>query len=140
MAEYKGADVAVFYNTVDISGQARSVTVNEDAGEPEQIDVTHKGDTERQLLEGFPGSQTTSVEVEILDDDGGDSALLDFNVNAKDTLYVYPEGKTHTYEEITVTNARLISRSESIVYDQAVTISASFYALNSCTRGTYSSA
>ena len=139
MGEYKGADVAVFFNTVDISGQARSVTVNEDAGEPEQIDVTHKGDTERQLLEGFAGSQTTGVEIEILDDDGGDSAFLDFAINAKDTLYVYPQGKTHTYEEITVNNARLISRSEPIVYDQAVTITGSFIALNSCTRGTYSS-
>jgi hypothetical protein len=140
MAEYKGSDLAVFYNTVDISGQARSVTVTQEAGEPEQLDITHKGDTERQLLEGFPGAQRTSVELNILDDDGGDAALLDFAVNSKDTLYVYPQGKTHTYEEILVTNARLISMTEPIKYDQAVEITASFIALNSLSRSTYSSA
>lgn len=138
MAEYKGADLAVFYNSVDISGQARTVTVNEEAGEPEQLDVTHKGDTERQLLEGFAGAQRTSVELGVLDDSAGHS-LLDFDVNSKDTLYVYPRGKTHTYEEITVENARMISRTEPIVYDQAVEITTNFLALNSCTRGTYSS-
>lgn len=140
MAEYKGNNLAVYYNTVDISGQARSVTINEEAGEPEQLDVTHKGDTERQLLEGFPGAQRTTVELAILDDDGGDSALLEFEINAKDTLYVYPEGQTHTYQEIVIQNARLISRSEPIQYDQPVEITANFVALNSCTRGTYSSA
>jgi hypothetical protein len=140
MAEYKGHNLAVVFNTVDISGQARSVTVNEEAGEPEQLDVTHKGDSERQLLEGFAGAQRTSVEMNILDDDDGDSALLDFAVNAKDTLFVYPEGRTHTYQEIVIQNARLISRAEPIVYDQAVEITANFLALNNCTRGTYSSA
>lgn len=139
MAEYKGNNLAVYYNTVDISGQARTVTVNEEAGEPEQLDVTHKGDTERQLLEGFAGAQRTSVELGILDDSAG-HALLDFEVNSKDTLYVYPRGKTHAYEEIVVENARMISRSEPIVYDQAVELTANFLALNSCTRGTYSSA
>lgn len=139
MAEYKGADLAVFYNSVDISGQARTVTVNEEAGEPEQLDITHKGDTERQLLEGFAGANRTTVELGILDDSAG-HALLDFAINAKDTLYVYPRGKTHTYEEIEIQNARFISRSEPIVYDQAVEITANFIALNSCTRGTYSSA
>jgi hypothetical protein len=140
MAEYKGSELEVYFNTVDISGQARSVTITEDAGEPEQLDITHKGDTARQLLEGFAGSLTTSVEMEVLDDAGGDHSLLEFAVNAKDTLYVYPEGKTHTNQEIIVENARLISRSEPIVYDQAVTLTASFIALNSCARGTYSSA
>jgi hypothetical protein len=140
MAEYKGHNLAVVFNTVDISGQARSVTVNEEAGEPEQLDVTHKGDSERQLLEGFAGAQRTSVEMNILDDDDGDSALLEFAVNAKDTLFVYPEGQTHTYQEIVIQNARLISRAEPIVYDQAVEITVNFLALNNCTRGTYSSA
>lgn len=140
MAEYKGNSVVVEYNSLDISGQARTVTVNEVADEPEDIDATHKGDSRRNLIEGFPGSEKTDVEVEILDEAGDASNLMSFEINAKDTLIIYPEGKTHTYPKLTVNNARLINRSQNIVYDDVASITAAFHAKNTVTRGTYSTA
>jgi len=138
--EYSGINLAVYYNTVDISGKARSARVNENAGEPEEVDITHKGDTERQVLETFPGAKKTQVDYGCLDESGDTAALMDFAINAKDTLFIYPQGRTHTYTELTLQNARLIQRQQPIEYDGAVELSAQFSAKNSLTRGTYSSA
>ena len=139
MPEYKGNLVVVEFNTVDISGQARTVTVNEEADEPEEIDVTHKGDSERQTLEGFPGAQKASVEFEALDYDADSVGLMTFANNALDTLNVYPRGKTHGYPKITVNNARLINRVKKIPYDGVAELKAKFSAKNSVTFSTYSS-
>ena len=42
--EYKGSSLQVFFNSVELSGQGRTITVSESPGEPEEIDVTHRGD------------------------------------------------------------------------------------------------
>ena len=139
MAEYSGSLLAVYYNSIDWSGQGRRVRVNENAGEPEEIDVTHKGDSERQLLESYPGGQTTTVDVVVLDESDGAAAALDVAINAKDTLWVFPEGVTHGNEMLTLNNARLISRVRSLEYDGAAEIEATFHAKNSITMSTYSS-
>ena len=138
MAEYSGSLLVVKYNTVDISGQGRRVRVNENAGEPEEIDITHKSDTERQILESYPGSQTTSVDFTCLDESDGAANLLDFAINAKDTLLIYPEGLTAGNEVLTLSNARLISRVRGLEYDGAAEIEATFHAKNSITMSTYS--
>lgn len=138
MAEYTGEDLAVFFNTVDISGQMRTVSVQEAADEAEEIDVTHKGDAARVLLEGFAGAEKTTVEVELLDESGDASAIMDFALNAKDTLYVYPEGRTAGKTELTLENARMNQRTQELVYDDAASVSATFHAKNTITRGTYS--
>ena len=54
MGEFKGDSLAVYYNTVDISLQMQTVTVTEEGAEPPDIDITHKGDTTVQVLEGLP--------------------------------------------------------------------------------------
>jgi len=138
--EYSGKDLQVFFNTVDISGKGRRVVINEMAGEPEEVDITHRGDTERSALETYPGTVKTNVEFSCLDEADGDAALLGFALNAKDTLFAYPRGKMHGYPQITVNNARLIDRSQPVEYDQEVELDASFHAKNSVTRDTYSSA
>ena len=138
--EYKGSSLQVFFNTVELSGQGRTVNVSEAAGEPEEIDITHRGDTERQLLESYPGGQKTTVDTSGLDESTGTAVIYDFAVNAQDTLYVYPEGKTHTYREGELQNARLIDRGLSVPYDGAGEWTAQFHAKNSITWGTYSSA
>lgn len=138
MAEYKGSLLQVYYNTVELSGQGRSVSVNEEAGEPEEVDVTHRGDSSRQVLEGFPGRVATTVEVSGLDEAGGTANIYDFALNAKDTLKVYPEGRTSGERELTVQNARLITRNLDTPFDGAAEWTASFNAKNSVTHGTYS--
>jgi len=112
------------------------VRVNENAGEPEEIDVTHKSDTERQILESYPGAQTCSVDFTGLDISDGAATLLDFAINAKDTLKIYPEGNTAGNELLTLSNARLISRVRGLEYDGAAEIEATFHAKNSITMST----
>ena len=138
--EYKGSSLQVFFNSVELSGQGRTITVSESPGSPEQIDITHRGDTERQLLESYPGAQVTTVDTGGLDESTGTAVIYDFAMNALDTLYVYPEGKTDTYREGVLQNARLIDRGLEVPYDGAVEWSATFEAKNSITWGTYSSA
>ena len=140
MAEFKGNSVAADFNTVDISAQARTINVNETADEPEDIDATHKGDARRNLIEGFPGMEKTDVEINLLDEEGDVSNIMDFEINTKDTLFIYPEGKVHTKPMLTVQNARLINRSQDIIYEDVTAITAAFHAKNTVTRGTYASA
>jgi len=138
--QFTGQLVVVEFNTVDISGTAKTVEITESADEPEEIDKTHKGDTERLTIEGVPGSTATTVTMNLLDEVGGVAALLDFAVNSKDTLVIYPEGKVHTKEMITVQNARLIEIAETIPYDNVVELNANWNAKNTVSRGTYSTA
>jgi len=139
MAEFKGDSLAVYFNSVDISLQMQTVNVNEEGAEPPDIDITHKGDTVQQVLEGLPVAKKTGVEVHLFDSNADNAEIMQFAIQAKDTLYVYPEGRTHTNTELTLNNARLINRTQDIPYDNAVTIDASFHAKNSITRGTYDS-
>lgn len=141
MAEhYDGRDLVAEFGGVDISAYGRSFEITESAEEPEEIDVTHKGDTERQTIEGFPGSQSTDVSYTMIDIYDALTAFGTMAINTKDTLVLYPKGKTNTYPMLTLQNARLIERTHNVVYDEAVELSGSFTATNSLTRGTYSSA
>ena len=140
MAEYKGDSVVVEFNSIDISGQLTRARIAEEGAEPPDIDVTHKGDAVQVVLEGLPAPKKTNVEVEMWDESGDASNLMDFAIQSKDTLIVYPEGKVHTKPKLTVSNARMINRNQEIPYDGAVSLSASFHAKNSITRATYSTA
>lgn len=140
MAEFKGDSLVVEFNTVDISAQMTRVRVAEEGAEPPDIDVTHKGDTTQQVLEGLPSAKKTGVEVELYDEEGDVSALMDFAIQSKDSLLIYPEGKTHTKPLLTLNNARMINRNQEIPFDGAVALDASFHAKNSITRSTYSTA
>ena len=135
--EYKGSSLTVEYNSVTLTGQGRTVTVSEEAGEPEEIDITHRGDTERQVLESFPGRQACTVELGGLDEGAGTAVIYDFAINAKDTLKIYPEGKTNNTRLLTLNNARLIDRNLDVPYDGAAEWGATFHAKNSITLGTY---
>ena len=139
MGEFRGDSLAVYYNTIDISLQMQTCTVTEEGGEPPDIDITHKGDTTVQVLEGLPAAKKTNVSVHLFDSTGDDSEIMDFAIQSIDTLFVYPQGRVHTYPELTLQNARLINRTQEIPYDNAVTIDAEFHAKNSITRGTYDS-
>ncbi len=141
MAEFKGSSLVVEFGALTLSDQARTVSVNEEAGDPEEIDITHRGDSVRTVLEGFPGRVATKVETDGLDEGGGTAKIYDTLMNAVDTLLIYLEGKTAAgvLTKVTVQNARLIARSQETTYDGATSWKASFSAKNSVTWGTYSS-
>jgi len=138
--EYKGSSLQVFFNTVELSGQGRTISVSEAPGEAEEIDITHRGDTERSTLESYPGAQKVTITTGGLDETTGTATIYDFAINAQDTLLVYPEGKTHTYREGVLQNARLMDRGLEVPFDGAAEWTAQFHAKNSITWGTYTSA
>jgi len=90
------------------------------------------------MLEGLPGSVATTATLEGLDEIGGVANIFDLTLNAEDTLLVYPRGKTHSYELLTIQNCRYIGIDQNIAYDDVVGFTASFSAQNTVTRGTYS--
>jgi hypothetical protein len=137
---YDGRSLVVKHNTVDISGTARSVKVTGAAGEPPDVDHTHKGDTTQVIAEGIPRAVKTNVELSVLDETGNAAAATALVLNAKDTLTIYPEGVVHGKQKITLTNARLISRSHTTPYDNVAEVSMTFHAKNTATYTTYSSA
>lgn len=141
MAEehYVGDSVVVIHGSTDISGYARAVDITETAPKPDAADSTHKGDTAKsdiQLLGGAPETDLSMTVIDIYD------ALTEYGtlaLNAKDTLFIYPNGAVHTYPLLTMNNAVLNERSQTIPYEGAVEISLAFNARNTLTRTSWSS-
>ena len=102
--EYSGINLKVMFKGADISGQGRKITVTENAPIPPDIDVSHKGDSEVQVVEGLAGARTTDASIETVDIYDAITALGSVALNTKDTLVVYPYGKTHTYPVLTLQN------------------------------------
>ena len=136
--EYSGINLMVEFAGTDISGTGRKITVTENAPVPPEIDTSHKGDTEQQTIEGLAGAQSVDAAFEMIDIYDAITALGSVALNTKNTLVVYPYGKTNTYPMLTLQNARLTQRVSDSPYDGAVTLTAAWHAKNSLTRGTYS--
>ena len=144
MAHYAGINLAVGFGVnaiaaVDLTGHGRTVDVSETAPAPATIDVTHKGDTAHQIIEGLPGGVETNVSfTAVVDDTWGVSDTM--IMNTVGTLYVWPRGKTHEYPQIAVRNAWLHERSYKEAYDGTIEVTLVFNAKNSATHTTYASA
>jgi hypothetical protein len=134
---YDGRSLRVMFGAVDISAYARSITVDETAPEPDELETTHKGDTEKQTIEGLAGAQSAQATFTMIDIYDSMTAFGSMPINSIDTLIIYPRDSVLTYPMLTLQNARLISRSEPIEYNGVVEISGVFSARNSLTRGTY---
>lgn len=144
MTHYSGSSLAVafggtsYLNASDISAHARSVDISETAPAPDTIDVTHKGDTAHQLIEGLAGGVETNVTLTALIDDT--FTILDtLALNTQASLYVFPRGRTHNYPMITV-YARLHERTSRVPYDGAVEISTTWNSKLAAVHTTYTSA
>ena len=137
MAKFKGSSLVVSFAGTDISGAGRSFEVSEDPGEAEKIDVTVRGDSEREFLEGFPGGDNTTVSMTALALDGSDT-IEPIATNTTGTLLCYPEGTAHGAIKVTVSAARLISKTYTVPYDGAVEWALSFNSVNAATYGTHS--
>ena len=138
MAEFKGSSLRLDFAGTDISGGGRSVSISEDPGEPEKIDVTVKGDTERQYLASFPGGHNTTVTFNALAQAASDT-IEPIATNTTGTLAVYPEGYTHGAISATILAMRLINKEYVTPYDGAVEWNLTFNSTTSCTYSTYDS-
>ena len=142
MAEhYSGTNMVVEFGVDSdlFAAYGRTLEISESAGAPETIDTTHKGDTERQTIAGFPGARSTTVTLTGLDIYDSITAFGSVALNTKDTLVIYPAGETHSYPSLTLQNATMHERSQSVPFDGATEMTFTFFAENSLTRATYSS-
>lgn len=141
MAEehYIGNAVVVVHGAIDISGYARSVTVNESAPAADAADTTHKGDSAKSDIQLLGGAPETSVSMVVLDIYDAMTAYGTVPINTKDTLTIYPNGVVDTYPKLTLNNAELNERNQEIDFETATLITLAFNARNTLTRSTYAS-
>jgi len=135
MAEFKGDDVILNFGGTDISGAARVVTVSEAPGEAEKLDVTVKGDTARQYIEGFPGGHNTTVTLAALAD-GTSDAIEAVSANTTGAVEILPEGDTAGAIGVTIAAMRLVGKDYSVPYDGAVEWALTFNSVTAATYGT----
>ena len=135
MAEFKGDDVILDFAGTDISGSARVVTVSEAPGEAEKLDVTVKGDSARQYIEGFPGGANTTVTLAALALDGSDT-IEAVTTNTTGAMSILPEGDVQAAIEVTVAAMRLIGKDYTVPYDGAVEWALTFNSVTAAVYGT----
>lgn len=138
MAHFTGKDMVLEWGTIDISVTSREITVNEAAASTPDIDVTHKGDTEQQLMDGLPGAPKTTIKQTVLADDAS-TVIQDLVQNDQDTLSFYPQGKTHGKPEFTLNNAIFLNRDYREPYNEPAVWDLNFEAKEGGTWSTYSS-
>ena len=129
---YSGTGVIVCFGATDISGYARSVDVNETVSDGD-IDVTHKGDTSRQYVDGID-EFTTEASMTVVDIYDSVTLYGSLALNAEDTLHIYPHGITAGEPQLRLYNAELNSRTQTIPYEGAVEVTLTFRAKNSLLR------
>lgn len=139
MAEYSGKDMQSFFGSAELT-QLTRVRINPEADEPDEYDVTHATDTQKQILEGLAGAAKTGVEVACYDESGGSHALMDLTVGDQDTFTFYPEGKVHGNPQCTVSSATLLTRPVSAEHNAPVELEATFKSATADSWDTYSSA
>ncbi len=137
MSEISGKDLVIEFGGTDISGKARSYEIAEDKGETAKIDVSHKGDTSVQQIEGLQGPDNSTINCTILYDDGGSDPVSALSMGDKQTLNCYPAGKTGGKDLNRLTDATLTSRTFTVPYDGAVEWSLTFNSINAVTYTTY---
>jgi len=133
MAEFKGEDLILNFAGTDLSGGGRVVTVSEAPGEAEKLDVTVKGDSARQYLEGFPGGANTTVTLTALAQASTDP-IEGIAANTTGAIEILPEGDTAGAISVDIAAMRLIGKDYTVPYNGAVEWSLTF---NSATVATY---
>jgi len=120
MAAYRGKDLLVTFNSVDISGDGRTVSYEENA---DILDDTTYGADNRTKQAGLLDG---SGSFEALDQSGDWSTIWEaIDPGTSATMVIYPEGNTSTNRSVTFT-AVISSRSIDIPYDGLATFSMSF--------------
>lgn len=137
MAEYKGNDLVVEFGTTPVSATLTRCEPREESAEPGEIDVTHAGDTQQVTLPKLPGQPKVRVTVDAWDEEDALSPILGLEIGDKNTLVIYPEGKSVGKPTRTISNAILMNRSQPIEVEQAVKWSTEFIAYGKVAEGTY---
>lgn len=119
MPHYRGRDVEVTFNAVDVSGDGRSASLEQSA---DVLDDTVYGMDERTKIASL---EDGSFSLEALDSTGTwGTAWQELAVGASATMTIRPEGTGAGLREVSFTGV-ITSRSLEMPYDDLVKISAS---------------
>ena len=135
MAEFKGEDLILNFGGTDLSSSARVVTVSEAPGEAEKLDVTVKGDSARQFIEGFPGGANTTVTLSALAVDSSDP-IEGVAANTTGAVEILPEGDVSGAIVCDIAAMRLIGKDYTVPYDGAVEWALTFNSVTAASYGT----
>ena len=120
MPAYRGKDVVVLFNSVDISGDGRSVSYQESA---DTLDTSVYGDTRRTKIAGL---EDGTGAFDALDTTGAWSALWDqIAVGTAATMEIRPEGTGSGLRSTSFT-AIITARSLDLPYDDLAKFSLSY--------------
>lgn len=120
MAHYRGKSVVVLYDSVDISGDGRSVSYEESS---ETHDTTKYGDDNRTKIAGLKDG---SGSFEGLDTTGAWSAVwAKIAPGSTFTMEIRPEGTLASNRKVTFT-AIVTNRSLELPYDDLAKFSMSY--------------
>ena len=129
MAAYRGASVYVSFGGVDISGDGRSISIEESA---DALDSSKWGTTRRTKVAGL---EDASGSLEALDSTGAwGTAWNAIAVGSEGTLIIQPEGTGSGLRELSMT-ALITARSLSLPYDDLSMLSMSFEVSGAVTEG-----
>lgn len=130
MAAYRGADVVVTFAGTDISGDGRSISIEESA---DALDSSKWGITRRTKVSGL---EDASGSLEALDSTGAWSTAWNaIAVGSQDTLVIRPEGTGTGLRELSM-NALITARKLELPYDDLSTLSMSFEVSGAVTETT----
>ncbi len=120
MAAYRGADVVVTFATVEISGDGRSISIEESA---DALDSSKWGTTRRTKVAGL---EDASGSMEALDTTGVWGTVWNaIPVGTSDTMLIHPEG-TGTGKRALSMTVLITGRTLALPYDDLTTLSMSF--------------
>lgn len=129
MPHYRGRDVVVTYNTVDVSGDGRSVSLEQSA---DVLDDTVYGMDERTKIASL---EDGTFSIEALDSTGTwAAAWTALAVGTSATCLIHPEGSGAGKREVSFTGV-ITSRSLELPYDDLSKISASGEISGAVTEG-----
>lgn len=130
MAKYTGDLLVIKFGTLDVSGQARSLEINQSVDE---IDVTTYGSSDREYITGM-GDRTASLE--ILDDDTSSLVRNALRVGQSGSLSWWPQGTASGKPAFSVGTAVVTEQNASFPYDDAVQYSQTIRLSGAVTEGT----
>ncbi len=113
--------MVVRFGTADISGNGRTLDVEETADE---VDVTTYGSTDKEFVAGMVDRTAT---MEILDDSEASAAIRSvLQIGSSNSLTWFPKGTASGNQKHQAGTAVVLSRSRSYPYDDAVVFTTNF--------------
>lgn len=122
--------MAIFFGTVDVSGQGRSFEVSQSVDE---IDVTTYGSDDKEFITGMVERDSS---LEVLDDAESATIRNALKPGQTGTLKWFPQGSVVGKPTFTVGTALVREQNMSYPYDDAVLLSTSIRLSGAVVEGT----